>query len=85
MNNQLIANADKFHRGNGLGIKTSLRDKTLEMLQNRSVKLTFTQISKETGLNETWIGAFHQNRVPNPGVNFVQTLYEYLSKRQLDI
>lgn len=70
---------------NGSGIKTSLRDKTLTLLQERSVKLKITKIYEDTGLSKTWLFKFYQGKTPNPGVNNIQTLYEYLSKKQLDV
>lgn len=70
---------------NGSGIKTSLRDTTLALLQERSVKLTFVKISEEIKVSETWLRMFSQDRIPNPGVNTIQTLYEYLSKKQLSL
>ena len=66
-------------------ISTSLRDKTLDLIQNRSVKLTFLVMSAETGIGERWMRMFSKDQIPNPGVNTIQTLYEYLSKKKLEV
>jgi hypothetical protein len=60
-------------------ITTKLRDATLELLTNRSVKLTLARINADTGLPETWLSMFGQGRIDDPSVNKVETLYEYLS------
>lgn len=62
---------------------TTFRDKTLDLLQNRSVKLPFKKISEDTGIGKRWLEMFAKNEIPNPSVNTIQTLYEYLSKKQL--
>lgn len=62
-------------------IKTSLRDNTLKMLKNRPASLTFTQISRDTGISVGWLKAFSCGQVDNPGVNTVETLGQYLSTK----
>ncbi len=57
------------------------RNKALELLQNRSVKLTLRQISKDTGLPEGWLSMFHRGKIDNPSHRSLQTLYEYLITR----
>ena len=66
-------------------IKTTLRDKTLELLQNRSVKLPLRKIAKDTGLTEGWLSMFGRDQIPEPSVNSVQTLYEYLAKLTIKV
>jgi len=57
------------------------RDKALELLQNRSVKLTLRKISQDTGLPEGWLSMFNRGKIDNPSYNYLQTLYEYLVTR----
>mgnify|MGYP001603848455 CR=1 FL=1 len=64
-------------------MNTSLHDKTLDLLQNRSVQLTLKQISEDTGITENWLSRYNQDQVKNPSVNLVQTLYEYLTNSKL--
>lgn len=61
-------------------ITTAINDKTLYLLQNRNVQLTLRKIAEETGLDEAWLSAFNRQKISDPGVNKVQTLYEYLTK-----
>lgn len=63
---------------------TTFRDKTLDLLQNRSVKLPFKKIAQDTGIGKRWLEMFAKDEIPNPGVNTIQTLYEYLSKKRLE-
>jgi transcriptional regulator with XRE-family HTH domain len=60
---------------------TNTRQKALELLQNRSVKLTLRQISKDTGLPEGWLSMFHRGKIDNPSHKYLETLYEYLITR----
>lgn len=70
-------------RGNLPTMNSSLRDRTLDLLQNRSVKITLRKIAEDTGLPEGWLSAFHTNSIDEPSVNKVQTLYEYLTNSKL--
>ena len=42
-------------------------------------------ISLATGIQVDWIRQFRINRFPNPGVNRVQRLYEFLAGKKLDV
>jgi len=64
-------------------MRTELRDKTLELLQNRNVTLTLLDISVATKISLHWIHKFSTNKIADPSVNRIQTLYEYLSKKEL--
>ncbi len=66
-------------------MKTSLRDRTLELLINRSIILTFKKISEDTQISEEWLSSFARNKISNPGVNTIQTLYEYLNKQEIQV
>ncbi len=62
-------------------MNTTTRDKALELLQSRSVKLTLKRISDETGLNEGWLSMFSRGKIKDPSHSRLQTLYEYLITR----
>lgn len=66
-------------------IKRSIYDKTLALLQNRSVQLTLKRISEDTGLDEGWLSTFNRGVVKEPSVNKVQTLYEYLTNTTIKV
>lgn len=54
------------------------RDRALQLLQNRSVKLTLHRIAKETGLPEGWLSMFGRGKINDPSFTKLQKLYEYL-------
>jgi hypothetical protein len=43
------------------------------------------KIARDTGLSYFWLRKFKQNAIPNPSVNSVQKLYEYLSGEKLGV
>ena len=63
-------------------LATSWRDQPLELLRDRPRDLTYRTISNDTGLPETWILGFAIGRSDNPGVVYVETLFNYLSNRK---
>ena len=58
---------------------TSLRDKTRELLDNRSRKITLDDVAREAKLPRPWLKAFAEGRIDDPGVCRIQTLYEHLT------
>lgn len=66
-------------------LTTTLRDRTLDLLKARPVTVTLHLIAIETGLNEGWLSMFHRDKISDPSVNMVQTLYEYLTKSQIKV
>ncbi len=66
-------------------LSTSLNKKTLQLLRAYNGLLTLSLIAQETGLTEGWLSMFRRGVIPNPSVNHIQTLYEYLSKTKLKI
>lgn len=66
-------------------IKTRLRDKTVSLLQNRSVKLTYKKISADTTIPVGWIKMLAADLIAGPDVNRIETLYEYLTKKELEL
>lgn len=63
----------------------NLRDKTLELLQDRPRSKTLKVVSEETGIGLPWLNLFLQNRIQNPSVNTIQSLYEYLTNAKLKV
>lgn len=63
----------------GVDFCTEMRDKTLVLLRNRPEWMTFSKIAGETGLAVSWLSAFRNGKIENPGVNFIETLYNYLT------
>lgn len=68
-------------------LRSSLRDKTRKLLADKltSNSITVQQISNDTGLPVYWVQAFHRNFSQKADVTQVQTLYEYLTGRQLEV
>lgn len=57
---------------------------TIELIQNRSVKLTLNNISKDTGIPEAWISLLSNKKIIEPSANRVLRLYEYLSGKSIE-
>lgn len=64
-------------------IKSKLLEKTIELYKSRSILLTNDIICEKTGLNYNWLITFCN--VEDPGVNRIECLYEFLSKKKLDL
>lgn len=61
--------------------KYTLHEKTLDLL--RSDKRGVDEISQKSDINKHWLGKFRQGRFKNPGVNTVEKLFHFLSKRNM--
>lgn len=59
--------------------------KTQELLKNRPRTLTLEQVAVDTGLSIEWLGPFGREKIDDPSVRKVVTLYEYLSGRKLEV
>jgi predicted transcriptional regulator len=68
-------------------IKTEslLYEKTYILLQNRTVKIQFKDISEKTGVPEGWIKAFNAGKMKNPSVVRVEKLYAFLTGSELNV
>jgi hypothetical protein len=64
---------------------SKLEAKTRELLFALPRSVHFKEVAKDTGLTENWIGMFLSGKIPNPGAGRVETLYEYLAKKPLDL
>lgn len=65
-------------------LNSSLYDRTLHLVKNRPVTVTFQVIADATGVKRSWIEAFASGRIPDPSVRKVETIYVFLSKKPLD-
>jgi hypothetical protein len=63
----------------------SLLKRTRDMLRDRPRHVTLRKISDDTGLSYPFLAHMSVNAMDDPGVNKIQTLYEYLSGRKLDV
>lgn len=66
-------------------ITTKLRDRTLELLLERPVRVKMKTIAFETGIPEGWLKQFQRGALKDPSVNRIETLFEYLSKSELKV
>lgn len=57
-----------------------LLEKTYELLGER--KLSLKELAEDAELDESWLAKFHRRAIPNPGVNLVQKLHDYLIRSQ---
>lgn len=63
----------------------SLKTRTLSLLQSRNRDNDYRNIAALTGLKPTWVASFAQGRIKEPSVDKVETLYQHLSGKQLDL
>lgn len=62
-----------------------LHARTLELLKARARTVTLKSISEETGLEEFWLSKFQNETINDPSVNRIETLYEHLSGKSLEV
>lgn len=62
---------------------SKLKQKTFELLHNRNRKLTLDEISNQTKISKDWLKDFSADKITNPGVCIVETLYTFLSDKPL--
>ena len=53
---------------------TTLRDKTRELLNKRSIVLTTKVIADEIGVTPSWVNLFAAGKIENPSVVLIETL-----------
>lgn len=66
-------------------LETSLRDKVLHLLRTRNDSISFSQIQRDTGIKTAWLNKFSQGLIESPGVNIIQTLYNHLNNKKLEV
>ncbi len=59
----------------------NLMTETIRLI--RADKRTLRMIAQFTGVPFYWLKKFSANEIPNPAVNRVQYLYEFISKKKL--
>lgn len=64
---------------------TKLREKTLYLLRNRPSTINLKDVAEGSGLTESWIKSFHLGNLKHPSVVHIETLYEFLTKKQLKV
>lgn len=62
-----------------------LRDKVLELLDNRPRNVTLKDVAAGAGVKEAWLKRLVANDIPEPGVGKVEAVYTYLSGKPLDV
>jgi hypothetical protein len=62
-----------------------LLTQTRELLRQRPKELSFKRIAGETGLNMSWISHFSVCDYDDPGVKKVETLWRYLTGKELQL
>jgi hypothetical protein len=69
----------------------TMKDETLEALDaevtrrvqsGESISSLLGEIEFETGVRFEWLQKFRNRRIPNPGVNFVQAVHDWLIARR---
>ena len=61
----------------------TLYEQTLRLLTDTN--LTIQEIAKQSGLPYDWLVSVRYDRVKDPSVNRIQTLYEFLSGKPLNV
>lgn len=59
----------------------NLLEVTCQLLNGESISLP--KVAQDTGLPYDWLLKLKNGHIPNPSVNKVQTVYEYLSGSKL--
>jgi hypothetical protein len=59
--------------------------RTRELLANRPRPLTYAHIAGDTGLTVRWLEAFAGGKMDDPSCAKVETLYEVLAGKKLDV
>ena len=60
-----------------------LLERTRELMRDRATHVTVDLISKRTGLSVGWLNKFSAEVAEDPGVNKVETLFNYFSDEPL--
>jgi hypothetical protein len=63
-------------------MSTKLHETTLQMLRDRPKGLNMRQIADDTGLGYDWLRSLNSGRIPNPGVQKIEKLHDYLAAHQ---
>jgi hypothetical protein len=66
-------------------IESKLKDRTIELLNNRPVWMLLKHIAQQTQIPEGWIKMLAQNKIAEPSVNRIEKIYEHLSNKPLEV
>jgi transcriptional regulator with XRE-family HTH domain len=58
----------------------AMYEETLKLLENRPRKLTYAQIERDIGVNESWLRQLASGKIDDPGVKKIQKLNIYLKE-----
>lgn len=65
------------------GPPSKILKKTLELIKYDA--RTLGRIAQETGLQDQWLRSIYSGQVTNPGVQYIEYLYEFLSGDKLEV
>jgi hypothetical protein len=57
---------------------TNWRNKVTELLRNRPLPITLEKIEEDTKIDKAWLKLLSRGAIDNPGINRMETLYNYL-------
>lgn len=66
-------------------MESKLVSEVIRLLETRSYNISFREISEKTGIPQGWIRRLQYGKIEEPSCPRIETLYEYLSKKNLDI
>jgi hypothetical protein len=66
------------HIMNNPDFKSDLLNKTLNLLKNRPSTITYKKITANTDIPTEWIKQLATNRIDDPGVKRIETLFNFL-------
>lgn len=64
-------------------ISSRLLERTRQLWLVRDCSLSLLQVARLTGLSHSWLKHFDKNRSEAPAVDKIETLYRYLSGKEL--
>lgn len=59
----------------------TLLERTRRLVLDAPRSITFTIMAHEIGVSVAWVSRFAADKIPNPGINHVQALYDFLSNK----
>lgn len=66
-------------------IDSQLKNKAVELLQNRPAWMTLKAISEATKIPEGWLKMLAQDKIEEPSVVRIEALYNHLSNQPLKV
>lgn len=65
--------------------KSRLRDKVLELLENRPHRTTLKDIADGAGVKEPWLKRLAAGNIGEPGVCKIEAVYAFLTGKNIDV